>query len=148
MTPEGGYRLSPDMAETVPDEGTTLVRENWRRHGNTSHDVDRWWLIVAGTPVAYLHTMTHLNRDEYRFVLCDIEVREGHRGRGHARRIIEAVNAAYGETLHTNGHFTPLGAQALGWVPVLPWEAHTVGVQFADMPFVEDWAALRPIAGF
>lgn len=144
----------PDMAETWLDTGTgarpgqvvVLLRDHWDRPWITSHAADQWWLLADGTPVAYLHTMEHRNRTEYRHVLCDIEVRPGYRGRGYARRIVEAANAVLATTLHTTGGFTPLGAQALSWLPVLPWEAP--GVKYDDQAFVADWDTLSPVARF
>lgn len=102
-----------------------------------------WWLRLDGTPVAYLHTLTYPNRpvEQCPFVLCDIEVRPGYRGRGLSRRIVAAAEAAEGHRLHTSGSFTPLGARALGWVPVIP--GNRAGVSFDDMDFVADWDTQR-----
>lgn len=106
-------------------------------------EAKHWWLHEDGAPVAYLHTLRYLNRDEYQFVLCDIEVRETHRGRGLARAVITAAEEVEGLTLYTSGGFTPLGAQALGWLPVMPGQEP--GVKFDDMPFVEDWDTMRAL---
>lgn len=135
-------RRRADMIETWLNGATVLLRHTRdRRH--TYHDVDHWWLIVDGTAVAYLHTMTYLTYDTYRFILCDIEVRDTHRGHGHARRIIEATNDQQGDILHTTGGFTPLGAQALSWVPLVP--GSQPGTHYDDMAFVADWDTLTAI---
>lgn len=132
-----------DMTETwlttpTDEPCVVLLRDHGRRWGTSKTEEDQWWLVVDGTAVAYLHTMSHYERETHQQVLCDIEVREGHRGNGHARRIATAVQDALGDTLHTTGGFTPLGAQAAGdRLPVLP--GYTAGVTFRDMAFVEDW---------
>lgn len=130
-----------DMTETWIDDTTVLLRHNWDRPRDTSYDVDHWWLIVNGVPVAYLHTLRHL-RDTHQYVLCDIEVREGHRGHGYARRVVEAAATIVGDTLYTSGGFTPLGAAALSWLPLLP--GTTAGIDYKDMTFVRDWDNLIP----
>lgn len=135
----------PDMTEIWLDATTVLLRDNWRRIWVTGYTVDHWWLVVDGVPVAYLHTMIY-TRDAYSFVLCDIEVREAHRGHGYARRIIAAADAATGLTLHTTGGFTPLGAAALTFVPLVP-TGEAPGIRYQDMAFVADWDTLTPVSG-
>lgn len=132
-----------DMAETWLDDTTVLLRDHKRARGYPNVEIDHFWLVVDGTAVAYLHTMSHYERETHQQVLCDIEVREGHRGSGYARRIVVAAQDALGDTLHTTGGFTPLGAQAAGdRLPLLP--GHEAGVTFEPMPFVEDWDHLIP----
>lgn len=136
-------RRRADMTETWLDAVTVLLRHNWDRAWDTYQDVDHWWLVVDGAPVAYLHTLRHLSSDTHQYVLCDIEVREEHRGHGYARLIVEGATSIVGDTLYTSGGFTPLGAAALSWVPILPGQ--TPGVHYEDMPFVRDWDNLIPI---
>lgn len=123
--------------------GAQLYIDNGWRPFRTQIEARQWWLVVNGEPVAFIHTAFHLDRDQHQLVLCDIEVREDRRGEGLTRAIVAAVEAQVGHTMYTTGHFTPLGAQALTWLPVLPWE-HTTGVWFNDQNFVNDWARLVP----
>ena len=51
--------------------------------------------------------------------------------------MVNFLEAIEGQQMWTSGSFTPLGAAALGWMPVYPWE--TPGVKFRDMTFVHDW---------
>lgn len=132
-----------DMVETWLDETTVLLRDTWRRTYIESYTVDHWWLVVDGIAVAYLHTMTYLDRSSHQFILCDIEVRQTHRRHGYARRIIEAANDQQDDTLHTSGGFTPLGIRALAFVPLLP--GTEPGIHYDNMPFVADWDNLAPV---
>lgn len=138
-----------DMTEawlTTPADQpcAVLLRDHGRRWGTSKTEEDHWWLVVDGTAVAYLHTMSHYERETHQQVLCDIEVREGHRGNGYARAIVTAAEDALGDRLWTTGGFTPLGAQAAGdRLPLLP--GHEAGVTFRPMPFVDDWDNLIPI---
>lgn len=137
-----------DMSETWLDARSdepcvVLLRDHGRRWGTSKTKEDHWWLIVDGTAVAYLHTMSHFERETHQQVLCDIEVREGCRGLGYARRIVTAAQGALGDTLWTTGGFTPLGEQAAGdRLPVLP--GYTAGAVFRPMLFVADWDNLIP----
>lgn len=150
-TIENGHRS--DMTETwlatpaapgpsAQEPCVVLLRDHSRRFPTSKTEEDHFWLVVDGTAVAYLHTLSHFERDTHQQVLCDIEVRESHRGSVYARRIVTAAQDALGDILHTTGGFTPLGAQALAWVPVLP--GYEAGVQYRDMPFVADWDTLIP----
>lgn len=139
-----------DMTETWLSDGTgaphvVLLRDHSRpRFFSCTTEEDHFWLVVDGIAVAYLHTMTHNERDTHQQVLCDIEVREGHRSHGYARRVVAAAQEALGDILHTTGGYTPLGAQAAGdRLPLLP--GYTAGVKFEPMPFVADWDNLIPI---
>lgn len=129
--------------------GSCATWKPWRQPGPTRvlhesrippHGIaedSHWWLLIDETPAAFLHTLRYLSRDEYAFVLCDIEVRKTFRGRGLTRSLVATAERATGHTLHTSGGFTPFGAPALGWLPVVPGE--TPGVKFGDMGFVADW---------
>lgn len=128
--------------ETVPLEGHQHLLVDQRTHRPSRTQSKHWWLLDGDTPIAFLHTLRHLNRTEHAFILCDIEVRPGHRGHGLTRSIIEAAQNHEDDTLHTSGSFTPLGAQALGWIPLTP--GTQPGVRFNDMAFVEDWDTLHP----
>lgn len=112
-----------------------------------THISRQWWLLDNGAPIAFLSTLLNTG-DETRhggcpLVLCDIEVRPEHRGNGHTRRIVAAAETIEGHQMWTSGGFTPLGAAALSWLPVYPWETQP-GVKYDDMPFVEDWDNLIP----
>lgn len=62
-------------------------------------------LNQGGTPIAYLSCIP----ENGAFELCDIEVREGYRGRGYARRIIVSAQEHFGVPLTHTGSYTPLG---------------------------------------
>lgn len=67
-------------------------------------------------PVAYLSCIPENNALE----LCDIEVRdievrEGYRGRGYARRIIVATQEYFGVPLTHTGSYTPLGLTTVAY---------------------------------
>lgn len=129
-----------DMDEHWLDATTVLLHHKARSRGSAQRN--HWWLLCDGVAVAFCSTLTY-DREDYPHILCDIEVQATHRGQGRARQIVEAANSVTGEVMHTSGGFTPLGAQALKWLPVLPWE--TPGVKFSDQSFVADWTNLNPI---
>lgn len=138
ITLDEQYTLKVETRETYATENGEWV---------VSHVTKGWWLLDNGTPVAYLKTL-FTNGDESRhggcpLVLCDIEVRPEHRGQGHTRRLVGAAEQILGYTMWTSGGFTPLGAQALSWLPVYPWEKDRAGAQYDDMTFVEDWDNLH-----
>lgn len=111
-----------------------------------THVSKGWWLIEDGVPVAYLKTLFDArdaeSTNDWPLMLCDIEVRPEHRGAGHTRRIVGAVEQIEGHRVWTSGGFTPMGAVALSWLPVCPAEAEYAGVVYDDMTFVEDWDTL------
>lgn len=119
---------------------TTTDRTRWR--SDTGPVATEWWAELDGTPVAYMKTLTYSD-ERYcgaRFVLCDIEVRDGYRGQGLVSVLLDHAQAATGLVLHTSGGYTPKGAAALtGRMPVLPGD--TEGIKWDDMTFVHDWDA-------
>ena len=103
----------------------------------------QWWLLREGVPVGFVRTLTYVpgSRSGHELVLCDIEIRDGYRQQGLAQILVRAIRDQTGQTVWTSGSFTPLGAQALGFLPVLPGE--TAGVKFRDMTFVVNWDELN-----
>ena len=75
-----------DMSETWLNETTVLLRNSLRFPHYRGLEGSHFWLIVDGTPVGYLHTMSHYERETHQQVLCDIEIREGYRSLGYVRR--------------------------------------------------------------
>jgi GNAT superfamily N-acetyltransferase len=134
--------MTETWLDATPGASVVLLRDHKRGWGAAMWRADHFWLILDGTAVAYLHTMSHYERETHQQVLCDIEVRSQYRGQGHTRRIIDAAAQVLGDTLWTTGSFTPLGSQALDWMPVLP--GYDAGIKFPDMGFVEDWDNLIP----
>lgn len=76
--------------------------------------------------------------------ICDIEVREEHRGRGVAKRLILSVEDRIGDRLHTSGGFTPEGEAALGKTPQHPGQPKPKH-GYRSMNFVHDWDSMAPI---
>ena len=105
----------------------------------------QWWLLCNNIPVAHLKTLGYStdSNGECRLMLCDVEVRESYRGQGLTRTLISAVEKIEGQPMWTSGGFTPLGAQALSWMRVCPWD--TPGVKYKDMAFVQDWDTMSAI---
>lgn len=86
-----------------------------------SSDSKRWevWLVVDGTPVAWATLMDEEHYEGY-MCLCDIETREGYRGKGFARTLMSLVVAEFGKPLATTGSFSPEGfASFYGKLPNL-----------------------------
>lgn len=130
--------------ETVETTGTYRVLRETRVPYHRIAEDSHWWLILDGEPAAYLHTLRYLRHDNFPFVLCDIEVRDTFRGRGLTRTLVSAAEHATGQRLHTSGGFTPLGAAALAWMPLVPGSEEP-GVKYRDMAFVADWDSLYAV---
>lgn len=75
--------------------------------------------------------------------ICDIEVREGYRGRGIARAMIEAVEALEGQEMFSSGSYTPLGFAVLSRRARLA-PGYEASIRHRDMSFVLDWDAMTP----
>jgi GNAT superfamily N-acetyltransferase len=86
-------------------------------------------------PVAYLSCIPENNVLE----LCDIEVREGYRGRGYARRVIAAVQEHFGAPLTHTGSYTPLGLERVAKYFHTPAELQRIRATYRPMGFVDDW---------
>jgi hypothetical protein len=86
-------------------------------------------------PVAYLSCIPENGALE----LCDIEVREGYRGRGHARRIIAATQEHFGVPLTHTGSYTPLGLERVAKYFHTPTELQVLRATYHPMDFVGNW---------
>lgn len=86
-------------------------------------------------PVAYLSCIP--GNDV--FELCDIEVREGYRGRGYARRIIAATQEHFGAPLTHTGSYTPLGLERVAKYFHTPTELQMLRATYHPMDFVDNW---------
>lgn len=92
-------------------------------------------LNQGGTPIAYLSCIP----ENGVFELCDIEVREGYRGRGYARRIIAAVQEHFGAPLTHTGSYTPLGLERVAKYFHTPAELQMLRATYRLLGFVDDW---------
>jgi GNAT superfamily N-acetyltransferase len=123
----------------------TLVLDDERPIAGSRRSAHWWMLDESGDAVAFMKTQVDANASgEFSVALtvCDIEVRDDVRGRGWARAIIAAVEAHYGQRLHTSGGYTPLGFKALGaHLPVA--YGNRAEVRFEDVTFVADWSQRR-----
>ena len=138
------YRDYSDMVRTELSDGSALLTEVKRIHGVYPMERAQHWLIFPNAiPVAFCESLFKSKEDAHRLTLCDIEVRDEYRGAGLTREIVRAVEFYYNEeTMWTTGSFTPEGAKALGFLPVLP--DHCAEVRFRSMNFVRDWNNLIP----
>lgn len=112
-------------------------------HMYPDHKNYQAWLIVDETPVAFLHL---LGKKEYEGALCvcSVEVREGHERKGYAKKLMSMAAEELGQTLATNGSFTPEGFAALnGKLPLLPKHVAPEKPKFESMTFVRDWDEMR-----
>lgn len=101
------------------------------------------WLIVDGTPVAFLHLMS---KKEYEGMLsiCSVEVREGHERKGYAKSLISMAEKELGQTIGSNGSYTPEGFAAFnGKLPLLPKHTAPEKPKFESMTFVKNWDEMR-----
>lgn len=130
------------MTTTAPETTVSAKDITHWAHRTSGPTATEWWATRNGTTVAYMKTLTYAD-DRWagaRFVLCDIEVREGYRGQGLVTVLLAHAQAETGLVLHTSGGYTPKGAAALtGRLPVLP--GNDEGVKWDDMTFVHDWDA-------
>jgi GNAT superfamily N-acetyltransferase len=133
-----------DEATITVDDHYTLQVHSRTGYGYSGATPKQWWLLRDGTPVAFVSTLTFTDGRQAGcdFQLCDIEVRPEYRRQGLTHTLIEAVEKIEGMPIWTSGGFTPLGAEALGWLRVKPWEEP--GVKYRDMTFVNDWNTMRP----
>ena len=92
-------------------------------------------LNQRGTPIAYLSYIP----ENGAFELCDIEVREGYRGCGYARRIIVATQEHFGVPLTHTGSYTPVRFRACGKVFSYPTELQVLRATYHSMDFVGNW---------
>lgn len=86
-------------------------------------------------PVAYLSCIAENDV----FELCDIEVREGYRGRGYARRIIVSTQEHFGVPLMHTGSYTPLGLERVAKYFHTPTELQVLRATYRPMDFVGNW---------
>ena len=116
----------------------SMIIERFTRcaYGNT---VNAWWLLCDGVPVGYTKTIP----DYYNGypVICDIEIREGHRGNGHAGVLLRHIAQVHNvDKVLFSGSFTPEGFEAFAgqsWCESKP-QANT-----SSMTFVDDWDSKR-----
>lgn len=114
------------MSHTGPDEGL------------------HFWLVVDGVPVSYAKIYERTTAHGTELTLCDIETREGHRNRGHARRLLELLAEGYGvaKVIH-GGSYTPDGFSYISQL-VERRGAPAVGPSCGPMNFVHDWDSFQP----
>lgn len=99
-----------------------------------------FFLAVDGTVVAYAHLLHRPHYGDQVFCLCSIEVREGHRGQGYARRLMTLIEEKKGYTLATTGSYTPEGFTAFaGKLPLLPDGTDHGRATFGSVKFIDDW---------
>jgi len=101
------------------------------------------WLIRSGKPIAMVRYAHH----DGVWMLCDIEVREGHRGHGLGMELLNwLMENICGEVMYTTGSFTPKGARSLQEHLIVEPRyalAEEPGVKFDDMTFVRSWDDLQ-----
>ena len=74
--------------------------------------------------------------------LCDVEVREGHQGKGYSEAFLSYVHHKKNKPVYGTGSFTPEGFRALGHkLAVGPETGQMPRLNFDSMTFVEDWNA-------
>lgn len=131
------------MRQSASPERVSSVEHAVKTRRGSPTTVGDLWLSVEGTTVAYLRYYRNPT-NQAALVIGDLEVREGYRGRGHAREIIQALRDLYdGETAWTSGSFTEDGYKA--FAARLPVYAGAVArVDTPAMTFVRDWDAREP----
>lgn len=93
-----------------------------------------WWMSVDGVVIGYAKTGPS-ERDGSPG-LWDVEIRDGHRDRGHAGVFLRHIAEAYGvERLRFSGNFTPEGHAKLARVALCD---HPAQIAFRSMTFVRD----------
>lgn len=140
--PDAYFRDYDSMIQSHLEDGSILFSDI-KTFGASSFERGQHWLILSsGNTVAFCESLYRSTENEYKLVLCNIEVRDTYRGAGIAREIIRRVEAYYEAPMWTTGSFTPDGFRALSFLPVYPWE--TAGVKFNPMNFVKNWENLVP----
>lgn len=110
-----------------------------RRTHQFTREANGWWRAENGTVVGHVKWML----TEGVMFICDVEVREGWRGQGIARQMIQAVEVLEGETMFSSGSYTPLGYAALARGAKLA-PGCEASIRHRDMTFVQDWDAMTP----
>jgi len=131
MDDEFGFAVS--ATETIVIEGSFY-------NYNRSRKSFVAWLQVDGVNVAMLKYL--VGGSEYDLpMICDIEVKDSHRGQGIAMRLINLIEEhVIDGKLFTSGGFTPEGLKAFGGkIPIAPWEDQTLKARYSSMGFVENW---------
>lgn len=89
----------------------------------------------TGETVTYLSCLLHHDIVE----LCDLEVREGYRGRGYSKTMIDAVQEYFGKTLVHTGGYTPDGLERIAHY-FHPYNVVvSIRPEFRPMSFVYNW---------
>lgn len=115
----------------------TVERLTLHAHGKTAR---AWWLSNNGVPVGYLKTLD--NHYQGYPVVCDVEVREGHRGKGYAGMLLRHAAKTHGvDKLMFSGSFTPEGYTAFA---EKSWCEDKPRSSFNSMTFVDNWDAKVP----
>lgn len=101
-----------------------------------------YWLLAAGTPVAYAKIYESTGAAGTALELCDIETREHHRNRGYATAILEQIAKGYGvDRVSHGGSYTPDGYSYIASKLKRIGEP-AAGPSFGSMDFVHDWDTL------
>lgn len=98
-------------------------------------------LDETGETVAYLSCLLHQDIVE----LCGLEVREGYRGRGYSKTMIDAVQEYFGKTLVHTGGYTPDGLERIAHYFHSSYVVATMRAEFSPMSFVYDWEQLTTL---
>lgn len=140
--PEEHHRYYDEIEYEPLADGGFLLTDKRGPYGVSFERNQHWLLTPESKALVYCSVLWEPTKPEYRLTLCDIEVRPGYQGAGLAHEMARLVEAHYDATLWTTGSFTPEGARALAFLPVLP--GHEAGVKFSSMAFVKDWENLVP----
>ncbi len=126
----------PGSSHTLADGDVIDIAERgWRDAG-----FDRTaWRVRYGKACVMVRFFTPSNTQHPGVaVVCDVEVRDTHRGQRLALDTIVELGVLCGQPLHTSGSYTPSGHRALA--DHLPLVAGAdPKVRFDDMVFVADW---------
>lgn len=129
---------SGDLAAIHPEELVGSLEEASPSRGYQ----DYWLKDDEGNNVAFVRTLAHKGHEGYLdgkpyVVLCDIEVRGEHRGKGYARAIVEQIQHRLDQPLYASGTFTAAGSQRISHlVRQLPGNRVS---STDDMRFVHNW---------
>lgn len=123
---------------TVNSHETLIVENNFYNEYRTRKNYVAW-LLIDGVNVGMIRYLVGGNEIP---MICDIEIREEHRGNKLGLRLIHLIeNELINDSLHTSGNYTPEGYRALSnKIPVNSYNGdNTPKLAHSSINFVLNW---------
>lgn len=156
------YETEGNLISVRVSDSEVIVFTDWEGFSDSKTNKLQSWLILEGTPVAYVSLYLGKNPtgqlpDVRETVIGSLEVREGYRGQKLSFHLAMLLQDYTGHTIHSSGHYTPEGFRSMAGL--FPYtretlerdeankasgsKAEQIGVWFDSTNFVKDWDTLK-----